>query len=50
MKRTKDSPRDNWDNIKEATFELQEYQEKKRKRKSMRKKFFDLNLFILIIG
>ena len=35
--RTEDSLRDIWGNIKQPTFELQESQKKKRKRKGMRK-------------
>ena len=37
MKRTEDSLRDLWDNIKHTNIELQGSQKKKRKRKGMRK-------------
>ena len=37
MKRTEDSLRDLWDNIKYTNIELQGFQKKKRKRKGMKK-------------
>ena len=37
MKRTEDSFRDLWDNIKQTTFKLYGSQKNKRKRKDMRK-------------
>ena len=39
MKRTEDSLRDLWDNIKHTNIELQGSQKKKRKRKGMTKVF-----------
>ena len=42
MKKTEDSLRDPWDNIRQPTFELQGSQKKKRKRKGMRKIFKEI--------
>ena len=44
MKRIEDSLRELWDNTKCTTFELQESQKKKRKRKGLRKYFKRLQL------